>query len=316
MFERSLYGPETFNNDSEIVDVDFWAERMIAYPSFRPLYLDKAVTICVDYCLNQEFRRVLLGHIFICPVLIYRLFKRGIYSFNEIEPYLNREDSFILCCYYRKMLNCFEDFVLNKKTPRGFDDSVLDNDNEVDLLIEYGFLPNTVEFCLKYDDIEVFRDLIINKMTIINWNPFEWSKKPEYQDLLSFSGFFGSIKCFKYLVLNGYHINKQVCSMVLCSGNQDLLHICNTETTYLSDYAHFASKFCHLSLLGFFVENDKSILKRNDQITKQAVSFGHISIVEYIDNQGIDVNSIVSNNESSYFPKLLFTKQLLITIYW
>lgn len=58
-----------------------------------------------------------------------------------------------------------------------------------------------IEYCLKND--------VINEYTYFNITNQEakWSKKPKYFDLLSFSGYFGSIKCFKHLIMKCFEIN-------------------------------------------------------------------------------------------------------------
>jgi len=92
-------------------------------------------------------------------------------------------------------------------------------------MIEYGYLPSSIEYHLKYDAIDSF----INMYDLIpkaKWSPFEWSNKPEYLDLLSFARFFGSIKCFKHLLMKGFEIKENVLSMVVCSGCFDLFHLC------------------------------------------------------------------------------------------
>ena len=62
-------------------------------------------------------------------------------------------------------------------------------------MIEYGFVPSSIEYCLKYDAIDEFTDFNITNQEA------KWNKKPKYLDLLSFSGYFGSIKCFKHIIM-------------------------------------------------------------------------------------------------------------------
>ena len=92
------------------------------------------------------------------------------------------------------------------------------------------------------------------------WSPFEWSYKPEYLDLLSFSGFFGSIKCFKHLLMKGFEIKPHVISMAVCSDCYDIFYLCQKPHLITNECFCKASEFYHLSLLLLFmIENGSNV---------------------------------------------------------
>jgi len=261
-FESFLFGDGSEGNYS-VCDVDFMVDRLIILPSLRPFKLEKAVELCASYSSNPHFRKRLLDNSFLCPVLIYRLFKKGFLEFDEIFPILQSSKNFILCYYFRNQIKEFDTYILCKKKPFDIDDSFFKNENQIDLLIEYGFLPSSIGFCLKYDDIDVFRDITINNQSEIKWSPFEWSFKPFYQDLLTFSGFFGSINCFKHLLMNGCVIHDYIRSIVVCSGSADLFRICSENFSYLPESLIFSAIFSRLQLLNYFIENGADINTKN-----------------------------------------------------
>ena len=84
-------------------------------------------------------------------------------------------------------------------------------------------MPSSIECILKYDVIDDLVGFNISKGEA-KWSLFEWSMKPQHLDLLSFSVFFGSIKCFKHLLMNGFEINDKVISMVVRGGCLDIFH--------------------------------------------------------------------------------------------
>ena len=185
-FEKFLFGGE---NEIVISDIEFCVDRILMIPKIRPHQLEKAVSLSVEYCKMAGIRLKLLEKAFECPVLVYQLYKRGIFVFEEIEPLLNGKNSFLLCYYFWKEIKDFESFIQYKRNPDEFDESFFENNNNIDQLIEYGFLPSSIEYCLKYDvidDIQKIDDLYKE----VIWSPFEWSNKPEYLDLLSLAGFF------------------------------------------------------------------------------------------------------------------------------
>ena len=268
-------------------------------PSVRPYLLERAVTLCYINLNNAEFRQFFLERSFYCPVLLHRMFKRNAFEISNIEPcILGHQLAYVLCYYFKD----FDKVVGQKVVPDDFDHSFIENVDDLEVLIEFGFHPNSTEYCLKYDDIKVFQSKFDLDEYEAKWSPFEWSYKPKSLDLLSFLIFFGSIQCFKFLLLNGFEINKNVLSSIACSGNSDLFHLCQFGESCSSDCLFMASKFCHLNTIKFLLENGANITNKNrDEWTSLhfAAEQGHISVVEYLMNQGSDANECTDENYTS-----------------
>jgi len=289
-FESFLYGD---GNEININDMEFCADRIIMMPKIRPHRLEKAVSLSVEYCCKAGFRQKLLEKSNECPTLIYQLFKRGEFVYGEIEPFLMNLNSFLLCYSFRKQIKDFGSFIKRKEKPYAIDESFFENEKDIDEMIEYGFLPSTIEYILKYDVIDdLYTFNILNKEA--KWSPFEWSFKPKYLDFLSFSGYFGSIKCFKNLLMNGCQINKRVISMVFCNGSLDLFHLCQDHEFLSINRACFASEFFHIALLDFIKENQFEVDSKDKyglSPLHYAAQNGHLSVVEYLVNQKADINA-------------------------
>jgi len=258
-FEDSLYGDFVEDIIFELKDLDFWVDRIIKLPRFRPLCIDKAVNLCVDYCKNNGFRQQLLEKALECPVLIYRLFKKGILAIDEVFRYTMNRSSLVYCYYFREHIEGFESFISNKMElfDDEYDKSYLDAN--IEALIEYGFVPSSIEYCLKYDDFEVFREILGSEPRDIMWSPFEWSARPKSFAILNFSAFFGSINCFKHLLLNGYEINNKIKYFAICSGSMDIFRLCGEGEFNLSKCLFKAVECCRLSFLAFLVDNGAKI---------------------------------------------------------
>jgi len=261
-FEKFLFGD---GKEIGIEDMDFCVNRIIMLIRIRPHHLEKAVKLSIEYSKFADFRRNLLEKSNECPVVINRLFKKRVFIFEEIEPFLRNDNTFLGCYYFRKEIDDFESIIRTKKRPRDYDESFFENENDLDQLIEYGYHPSSIEYCLKYDVID---DLL--KMNNLNRNakrsPFEWSIQPADLDLLSFSGFFGSIKCFKHLLMKEFDINDKVRSMIVCSGCFDLFHLCQGTLFVTPNLFCNASEFFHLPLLTFMIENGVEINATNADI--------------------------------------------------
>jgi len=306
LFEKFLFGEE---NEIGLDDMEFCVDRIVMLPKIRPHQLEKAVRLAIDYCKNVDFRGKLLEKSNECPVLIIQLHKRGILVFEEIAQYFRNEGSILFYCYFRKETkNFYRCFDNNSK--------FLENENDIDQLIEYGFHPSSIEYCLKYDVID---DLVVfnNLNQEAKWSPFEWSYEPEYLDLLSFAGFFGSIKCFKNLLMKGFEINKNVLSMVVCGGCFDLFHLCKGQQFLTPNLVCKASEFFHLTLLVFMSENGAD---NNPEFGYYwnalhfAAKNGHLSVVKYLDFQNDEINERDDWVEFLHFIKLLFIMLLKMVI--
>jgi len=304
-FERFLFGD---GNEIIIDDMEFCINRIVILPKIRPHQLDKAVRLSVEYCKLSDFRRKLLEKSNVCPVLIYQLYKRGILEFEEIEPFLGNENSFLLCFYFRKEINDFDRFIRRKSKPSNIDESFFENDKDIDQFIEFGYLQSSIEYCLKFDVIDDLLN-IDNFQQKAKWSPFEWSDKLEYLDLLSFAGFHGSIKSFKHLLMKGFVINDNVLSMVVCSGCFDLFHLCQGLQFVTPNLVCKATEFFQLPLLVFMTENGADINAKDNEGTTPlhyAAQQGHLSVVEYLINQKADINANNNNFEIYYLMRLLF----------
>ena len=146
--------------------------------------------------------------------------------FAEIEKWITIGNPLLLCYYFRKEIKDFNKIVILYKN---FGEKILVEESQIELLIEYGFYQSTLEYCLKYDDINIFRDIKISDHIDAKWSPFEWSRKTDSLDYLSFSGYFGPIMCFKYFLMNGFDISDEIKSLVVCNGSFDLYHLCNEK---------------------------------------------------------------------------------------
>jgi len=313
-FENFLFG-----NGNEIVidDLEFFVDRIIELPRIRPHKLEKAVRLSVEFSKLADFRRKLLENANKCPVLIYHMYKRNVFVFEEIKPFICNRDTLLLSYYFRKEIEKFGDFIRSKDKPNGLEESFFENGGDIDLLIDYGFIPSSIEYCLKYDVIDVLLNIDHLKQKA-KWSPFEWSYKPDYLDLLSFAGFFGSVKCFKHLLMKGFEIKDNVLSMVVCGGCFDLFHICQSQQPVTPNVVCRASEFFHLPLIVFMIENGANInSKAKSDFTPLhcATEKGHLSVIEYLVNHKADLNAKTKDVEFVYLIRLLFIGLQIMIIF-
>jgi len=283
-FESSLYLDLPFDGNYDNDNIGFYVDRIVVFPSLRPFSIDKVVRFCEDLKSISNFRQQLLKEsIKKCPVLVFRLLNSGFLEFSEISPFLGNS-SYITSFYFRKEIPDFEKHIKTKEKPIGLENSFVENDSDIDGLIQYGYLPGSIEYSLKYDDVETFRDLFANKPKKVKWSPFEWSRKPKSLGLLSFSSFFGSIQCFKHMLMNGYKIDDASHALSVCSGNFDLFRLCSERKSLSSEQLCLATEFYHFPLMEYILENGVDIHAKNSLKVSPihvAAEKGHIGIIDY-----------------------------------
>jgi len=319
IFENSLLGENPTYIVYDIADYEFWIDRLVKLPSIRPFILERVVDLIVEYCNNEVFRvKFLKEAIDNCPVLTYHLFKKGIYDFDEIKSLLDQGIGSKSIYYYYKEIKNFEEYLKKQQIPFRFEEAILQDMGSLDTLITYGYLPSTAEYCMKYDDYESFISILTKKVNSYEenakWSPFEWSKKPEALDYLSFSGFFGSIHCFKHLLVNGYKLNDITSSIVVCSGNTDLFHLCNRENNEFSYHFLLSSSFAHMPILRFLFEKGGPVNMRNDDLESPlhyASGEGHLCVVKFLIENGAALD-IQNNSGETPLHKAIFNGHHII----
>jgi len=295
-FEESLFCEQPTFCKVDIANVGFWVNRLVSLPSFRPLFLDQCVGLCKEYIENRDFRKEFLEQsVMKCPVLLYRLFLFGVYEFKEIEPLLNQHKCYLACFYFRSSIIGFEEFMEKKTIPIDFDEPINFFDDQLENKIQYGFIPSSIEYCLKYDDIDTLMSILQNNGVgndgDVIWSPFEWCLKPESFDYLSVSGLFGSIYCFKYLLLNGYSVDEMVIQNVIFGGKIDIIHQIIQSVSDFGGLLTKAAESCHFDLVKFFMEKGVDLKDESIEALHYSSMNGHISIVKFLLCNGSNINS-------------------------
>ena len=282
--EKMLYGESPVFEYIEIQKKDFLVSIFGLYPKLRPLHLDNFVLFCLPYLQDAYFRKIILEKVFIvCPTLVQRLYRMSGFTKEEIHESLELHRRKFLCLFFKNDIEV-DNNDFSERDAQNYHKYC--DDTELDSLIQFGFYKTSMEFCLKYDLCEEIDRRMINNPNKreCEWSPFEWSEKPKSLDYMSFCGFYGSIKCFRVLLLSGFVINELVVSEVVCSGSMELFNI-------VSD--HIQKSYSHLH---------------------EASRFFNLSIVEFLVNQKADINEKTLNVEFLYLIRLLYIMLLKMVI--
>jgi len=255
---------------------DFYslANEMVRFVRIRPFHLGNIVDSCLN--INSEVFReqILCESIRICPVIAYHLHKAGYFTDKSVYSQLCIKKELLPSLYFYRIIPNFFKFVniqnqnqneIESEFNRMNENLFSDNCNKLISYIENGFLPSSVAYSVKFDDIESFKThssgTNFNYEANIRWSIFEWSIKPVSLSCISFAAHFGSVRVFKYLISNGAKIDENVFFSSVSSGNMDIIHICQSYIPLYPQLLQAASFFFHHTVYDwiFFELNTISI---------------------------------------------------------
>ena len=260
LFESKLYQENPELRYVKGLNNDFVVDKLINYPRYRPFHMKDTVELCKEYCESEDFRQKLLSKVInACPSLIYRLYKMGTLSFEEIEVALPQHTYDIIYLYFHKEFSnsgCINEDIYSLYS---INKEFFDDNERVELILEYGFHPSSLEYCLKYDD-----DLSISEQNIdlskyidreYEWSIFEWSKKPLSRNYLAFAGFFGSVRCFRKMILIGFCVDIHIAIDSISSGSNDIYHMLKLISN--RQFLKNAVEFCHIPLMQYLIDQEE-----------------------------------------------------------
>jgi len=212
-------------------------------PLIRPNLIDYVVKLCVSCVNNEELFRILKPCLLkssfrICPILCYRLLKEGLFNANDVLELVENDKSVVSFCIFLELNPKFIDqinvFFNSKLLPFTYQD-LFDNDGKgLSQLRDYGFLADSPGYFLKYDIEEVLNNYFLlhdsKSFSKVAWSPFEWSIEPISLSPLSVSAHYGSIKCFKQLLLRNHLIEPSVLVSSMAGNCFEIIHLCSAKT--------------------------------------------------------------------------------------
>jgi len=268
LIEKNLFGDNPDFDNLVTDNYDFLVNRLLRLPKYRPFLIEKVVSYCSRMLHIDSFKALLINEsVFAMPIIIRRLYEMNMIDFSLINGIINGKGSFEFCFYFINEIQGFRDLMNNHFPNRKFDQLHYLSIKDIELMIKYGFTPSSIEYSLKYDDITSLQEKMINPNGFENYfikhTSFEWSKCQSCKDALSFAGFFGSIHCFKYLILNGFTIKESVAVNAVCSGSHEIFHLCLPYLPKLSILLNKASEFGYLPIIEYLVEQKVEINRNN-----------------------------------------------------
>jgi len=305
-FEYQLFRDETPDNIEEIDDIDFVINTLVNLSRFKPQKYDLIFKFHQKYSERKEFKekfleKALRQNFFFVSLLI----EKNIYSSDDVAHSFGTPNDTSSIVKLSNLLCTIECPGIESS------DVCQDTFDLTEKFINTNYLPGTIEYCLRFDDIDGLRSIYLNPrvsqdqdIIIEIENTMNLSV-----NLLGACGFFGSIHCFKYLLsTKEFLIDQSVIECVICGGSIEIFQLCLQPigiSCIVSKLVILASCYNSLDLLVFMVENRADINEKTENgkaPLHYAAWNGHLSVVEYLVNQKADINA---KNNYVYFLYLI-----------
>ena len=101
-------------------------------------------------------------------------------------------------------------------------------------MLESGEPDDKMTLFILHDDIESFKNIIVNEHADVNknfvpYNIYDHFTENGQLSYLDYATAHGSIKCFKYLLLNHAELSTETFKYAIYSGNSEIIRIINQQ---------------------------------------------------------------------------------------
>jgi len=232
LIQEKIFG---YNEDKiESGDCDWIAYNLVRFARIRPFDLDYLTKLCLKYGTDSSFdaeiqKYILKRGLVKCPKIIHCLYCKGLFSFEDIKRELEKSNNFMPYFYFfnhfDNLRTQIERFWKYSECRSNFKLLETQGSDFFYQLIKYGCPVDSIQYYLKYDDVDGLSRIVsnpgFNHNSPIKFSSFEWAYSRIKLNSLGFAAYFGSIKCFKKLIMDS-------CSVIVpITRNLEILHICD-----------------------------------------------------------------------------------------
>jgi len=160
--------------------------------------------------------------------------------------------------------------------------------------VNYGCVSSTVEFALKFDDLDMFMSFCSDPSFKINGeitqSPFEVCRLPTSRPShIQFAASFGSIRTFKYLIMNNSK-SDQLPRFAVIGGELDIVRILEHNGEKIEGCLKVAVEWRRESVLRWILESHLFVLNELDEALMSSAITGHIESFKILVDAGADPN--------------------------
>jgi len=301
------------------------------------LMFQKCIYDIVFCPIQAEIFKQKIPHI----IFLKTMMKYGVAKMEDIvqriKMYPKTHKAQILCffCYFAQ--DIYEYSVMNflsmkeevlgyryqietlKRISNNFDEYEANNFLLLNELLEYGWPKYTVEWAIKYDDMDLLHNLYLNPCFSVNKtiteSPFaHYPLITRSTTLIQFAAYFNSVDCFKFLLINKANI-RHTQDYAVAGGNLDIVHICDNQCLSFDTSVEFSIHYRRFDIF-LWLLNQKSNTEQSMDILNMAliwsVEYNNVKTFFYCIGKGANINTTDPNGVSFLFFILLYILHLIM----
>ena len=127
--------------------------------------------------------------------------------------------------------------------------------------------------------------------------------------LIDCSAFFGSINCFKFLLLNGSNL-KNTGKFAAASGNPEIIHLCEQNYSTFEGSYEASIEFHRDDVFHYLYENRPIEIKDLTELGIKCIEYNNYEILEFLEDEGMKVNDKIIG-QSACFGNIYLLKHFL-----
>jgi ankyrin repeat protein len=151
--------------------------------------------------------------------------------------------------------------------------------------------------CLKFDDFESLQALSTHpKFTfeqeiLISDYDLPYGTSPTNRSLLSVSGFYGALRCFKYVLLNGCWVSSSVSEFSIKEGHLEIIGISEAEKGDFRSSLGGAVRYMRNDIADWLLQN----FEVEEFSLADSIESANFSSILYLLRKGANVNLVEKN---------------------
>ena len=162
-------------------------------------------------------------------------------------------------------------------------------------LIQEGVNPSNIAKAIRNDDVEKLQEISsqadFNFNQIIEPSLYErcsFINKPNVS-LIDYAAFFGSIKCFRFLLLNETKLNNTG-KYAIAGGNLEIIHLCEQNNSLFEGLCEAAIEFHRNDIFHYLYENKIIEFKDFTKLGEQCIQCNNYELLGYLEKEGMEIN--------------------------
>lgn len=128
-------------------------------------------------------------------------------------------------------------------------------------------------------------------------NVFKKERKDDPENgikFIDFAAFFGALKCFKYLLLNGFEFSEMSFNYAICGGISEIIHICEEKKCQSKGSVFYAIQFHRHDILNWLIDTKgENINEEPQKIARCIVKNFNIDALVNLIQRGFDPSLFV-----------------------